>query len=153
MKPSHHPSWLSPKSTFLPSLNNSRFQIFSLSRGTFSSSSSLCFLRHKFSLIATSFDKAGKMNTPFSVRTVHFTWAFPKTNLASCSVGSVRSSVRGFFLVLLNVLSRFSSVIWVVTPIRFSTSFTSFVVGTKFSALDFSGSSEFPSIRMIFLIL
>ena len=86
MKPSHHPSWLSPKSTFLPSLNNSRFRIFSLSRGTFSSSSSLRFLGHKFSLIASSFDKAGKMNTPFSFRTVLFSWAFVTNNLASCSI-------------------------------------------------------------------
>ena len=37
------------------------------------------------------------MNTPFSVRTVLFSRAFAKTNLASCSVRSVRSSVRGLF--------------------------------------------------------
>ena len=44
--------------------------------------------------------------------------------------------------MLLNLPSRFGSVIWVVTPIRFNASFTSFVVGTKFSALDLSGLGE-----------
>ena len=90
------------------------------------------------------------MNTSFSVRKILFSWVFDKTNLALCSVGSVRSSVRGCFLVLRNLRSRYSSVIWVVTPIRFNTSFTSFVVRTKFSALNLSGSSGIPCIRMLF---
>ena len=45
---------------------------FSVYRGNIFLSSSLRFLRHKFSLIAISFDKTGKMNTPFLIRTVCF---------------------------------------------------------------------------------
>ena len=137
----------------MPSLNNSRFRIFSLSRENIFLQVVLFVFKTQVFFNCVFFDEAGKMNTSFSVRTVLFSRTFAKICLASCSVGSVRSSVRGFFLMLLNLPIRFSSVICVVTTVRFKTSFTSFVVGTKFWALDLSGSSGTPCIRMLFLIL
>ena len=113
-------------------MKSSKFQIFSFF-GTQWFISSLLIFRNMFFLTDSSLGGAGRRYTSVSASCFLFSCSLASTYLPSFSVGKQTNFVRILIRFLSNFPSRFSSVIWILTPISFNNFLTSSVVGTRFS--------------------